>query len=327
MATAPVSIAPVLTPHTLGVLADSFEQDHLIEQAALVRKLVPFVEGVVKRFFVPLLVRPRHYIFGTQFDELWREFEPFRIHLNFQLFSTLVNQYPLAFYEQMFADLLDPLIRTAREMGMQPELISAAVRDYIKIMRVVSEKAGTLGLEPQLTVEQFSEVVDWLHASTRFDYALTATFLVLERSLPEPTAADKRALLSACKEGLIDLGQAIARVFMHDHILRTVRDLETAQINIQGSPSTSHAATKGNQTVPRQDRGGFSHRQTEMNWLAQHKDLAGEYGGQWIVVEKAELIASDKDYGKARQAAGQKGIQRPFIIFVPSKEEGAFMGI
>jgi Family of unknown function (DUF5678) len=64
-----------------------------------------------------------------------------------------------------------------------------------------------------------------------------------------------------------------------------------------------------------------------MNWLTQHKDLASQYGGQWIVLEKDELIANDKDYAKARYAATQKGINRPFIIFVPLEEDGAFMGI
>jgi hypothetical protein len=49
MATAPVSLAPVITPHTLGVLADTLERDHFAEKAQALRKLQPFVESVVAR--------------------------------------------------------------------------------------------------------------------------------------------------------------------------------------------------------------------------------------------------------------------------------------
>lgn len=68
-------------------------------------------------------------------------------------------------------------------------------------------------------------------------------------------------------------------------------------------------------------------RHTELNWLEQHKDVFDRFAGQWIVVEKDELVANNKDYKKAREAATQRGIKRPFIIFVPSKEDGGFMGI
>ena len=49
--------------------------------------------------------------------------------------------------------------------------------------------------------------------------------------------------------------------------------------------------------------------------------------GKWVVVEKDELIASDKEYSKARAEAVQRGIERPFIVFVPEVEEAEFMGI
>jgi len=67
--------------------------------------------------------------------------------------------------------------------------------------------------------------------------------------------------------------------------------------------------------------------QNEIGWLTRHKDLSGRYDGQWIVLEKDELVANDTDYRKARAAAAQRGIKRPFIIFVPLKESGGFMGI
>jgi hypothetical protein len=70
-----------------------------------------------------------------------------------------------------------------------------------------------------------------------------------------------------------------------------------------------------------------SPRAAEMNWLTTHKDVADQYGGQWIVLEKEELIAHDAEYQKAREVATRRGIKRPFIIFIPCKDSGAFMGI
>lgn len=70
-----------------------------------------------------------------------------------------------------------------------------------------------------------------------------------------------------------------------------------------------------------------SRRECEMNWLARNQDLSERFGGNWIVLEKDELVASDIDYRKAREVASRRGIKRPFIIFVPPKESGGFMGI
>src|SRR5205085_11602657 len=100
-------------------------------------------------------------------------------------------------YEQVLVEMLDPLMKTAGEMDMGPELISAIVRDYIKIMRGLFQSTGGPSLQSdEMTVEQLTRCVNWFHAATRFDYGLTAVFLVLEKSLPAPAAKDKGALLS-----------------------------------------------------------------------------------------------------------------------------------
>jgi len=70
-----------------------------------------------------------------------------------------------------------------------------------------------------------------------------------------------------------------------------------------------------------------SPREAEINWLAKNRDLSERYGGQWIVIEKDELIANDTDYMKAREVATRRGIKRPLIIFIPTSESGGFMGI
>src|SRR5438309_4049949 len=105
MATAAVSIAPVLTPHTLSVLADALEHVHLPEKASSLRRLQPFVEVVVERYFVPLSSQPRKGTFVSRFNRLSKEFEPFRLYLNFKLLGTLENQEFLGFYEQILRDV------------------------------------------------------------------------------------------------------------------------------------------------------------------------------------------------------------------------------
>jgi hypothetical protein len=70
-----------------------------------------------------------------------------------------------------------------------------------------------------------------------------------------------------------------------------------------------------------------SRRHAEMEWLRRNTSRPGPYNGKWVVVEKDELIASDKEYSKARAEAVQRGIERPFIVFVPEVEEAEFMGI
>jgi hypothetical protein len=330
MATAPVGIAPVLTPYTLGALADTCEQDHLPEQALFLRRLLPFVEDIVQKCFVPLLSQPREGSFFGRFDKLSKDFEPFRLYLNTRLFSIFVTKEDvLSFYEQVLLDLLNPLVKTAREMDMGPELISAIVRDYIKIVRALFQAAGGTTIQnDELTVEQLTKLVDWFHAATRFDYALTSVFLVLEKSIPAPAANDKSALLSACKQALFDFGQTMSRMVAHESLSRALSDLETPHIKIKVERNGIQPGATPPVGQARTELGlDPSHRQMEMSWLARHKDLADFYGGQWIVLEKDELVANDMDYEKARHIATQKGIKRPFIIFLSFKENGAFMGI
>src|ERR1700674_4230945 len=116
MATAPVSIAPVLTPHTLGVLADTLERDEFPEKASSLRRLKPFVEIVVEKFFLPLSTQARKGTLVGRFNKLSRDFEPFRLYLNLQLFNTLNSPEFFGIYEQTLRGVLDPLMKTAQEI-------------------------------------------------------------------------------------------------------------------------------------------------------------------------------------------------------------------
>jgi hypothetical protein len=329
MATAVIGIAPVLTPQTLGVLADSLDRAQLPEKALSLRKLQPFVQGVVERHFVPLLTPAKKAKFASRFNKLAKDFEPFRLFINFSLVSTFANQDFFGFYQQTLLGLLDPLMKTAREMDMQPELISAVVRDYTKILGALAQPSETLPAQPsELTVEQFAAFFDWFRAATRLDYGLTAVFLVLERSIPKPALADKGPLLSACKNALLEFGRATSIVIFHDHVRRAIQDLETPHISVTGTGRGLRVVPSARLDQERKKTPiGSSPRQAEFSWLKRNKELSDRYGGQWIVLEKDELVASDVDYKKARDAATLKGIKRPFIIFVPPKQTGGFMGI
>jgi hypothetical protein len=96
MATAAVSIAPVLTPQTLGVLADTLERADRPEQALSLRSLQPFVQAVVERYFLPLTARRGR--FSNRFKRLASEFEPVRLYLNFRLLSAFGSPEFLNFY-------------------------------------------------------------------------------------------------------------------------------------------------------------------------------------------------------------------------------------
>jgi len=334
MATAPVGIPPGLTPHTLGILADTLEQDHFPEQAEALRQLLPFVEAVVARCFVPLFKQSTENDFLGNLNKLSADYGPYRLLLNIQILSHVssrfTNQNFVDFFEQKLFDILSTLLVTAREMEMGPELISAMIRDYIKIIKVfATARQPTVAAVPHrngLTVHQCTEIFNFIHAASRFDYGLTAVLLVLERSLPVADRMNKWALLSACKGALLDFGEVASRIFVQEQMEPCLPHLESPNINI--TIAETGIRTRSMPPASRRENVGKpSRRAAEMNWLATHKDVADQYGGQWIVLEKDELVANDTEYQRARETATQRGIKRPFIIFIPPKDTGAFMGI
>jgi len=92
-----------------------------------------------------------------------------------------------------------------------------------------------------------------------------------------------------------------------------------AETQVNHDPNGRDALQESN-SAPRR-------RHAEMEWLRINTSQPGPYNGKWVVVEKDELIASDKEYSKARAEGVRRGIERPFIVFVPEVEEAEFMGI
>jgi len=324
MAAAPVTIAPVLTPRAVAALANAVEENELLELAAALRQLEPFLEKVVERLFAPLTVSARRDGFKGRFNRLSRKYEPFRLFLTFKLFEFFQTNDLLPFYERILRDMLGPLLNAAREMDMAPELVAALVSDYLHLFGHVRETV--LSAQPrELTFEQFSLVVDCVLQATRFDYGLTATFLVLEGSIAEPKATNKVDLLVECQKSFFGFAKAVVRMFDIRDGNRILDSFESNRLEIADTG-------KRLQVVPH-SRGHYAwsysgpRRQAEIEWMNRNSLVSDEYRGKWVVVEKNELIASDKDYGRARAIAKERGIKRPFIVFVPVKRGGGFMGI
>jgi hypothetical protein len=324
MAAGPVTIAPVLTPRAVAELADAVERNELLDLAAALRQLKPFLEKVVEELFTPLTVSSGRDGFKRRFNRLSRKYEPFRLFLAFRLLEFFQNKDLLPFYERILRGMLGPLLKAAREMDMAPELIAALVSDYLHLFGYV--KVATLSAQPrELTFEQFSLTVDCVLRATRFDYGLTATFLVLEGSIEEPRATNKMDLLVECKKSFFGFATAVVRMFDIQDGNRIIDTFESNKMEITGTGRRL-------QVVP-QSRGRHTEgpsgprRQAEIEWMNKNTLISDEYRGKWVVVENNELIASDKDYGRARAIAKERGIERPFIVFVPVKRSGGFMGI
>lgn len=332
MASAALNIAPVLTPQTLAVLADSLDRAEAPDKGALLRQLQPFIQDTVEKYFVPLVTPPvskRTARFLDRFSRFAGDFEPFRLYLNFRIISILGVAEFVQAYQEVLGRHLDPLLQRASEMDMEPDLISAAVRDHVAIIAFLTHSMSTLGAQNvEMTADQLEKVVKWFRAATRFDYGLTAVFLILERSLPKPPDADKDALILACKRAVLSLVRATAKTIPHETLPRALRDPESSHIRVRAERDTNQliepvliAQTPSRLAIE------SSSRESEMNWLANNRELSSRYGGQWIVVEKDRLVANNPDYKAAREVATRMGIKRPLIFFVPPKESGGFMGI
>lgn len=324
MLAAPVTIAPVLTPRTVTALASALQETDLDELASALRGLEPFLQRVVEEFFVPLPVPAKKDRFKGRFNKLSRNYEPFRLFLMFRLVEFFQNKNLFALYGRILKDMLGPLLNAAREMDMAPELVAAMVKDYLHLFENVTGEALS-AQSRELTFERFSLLVDCVHRGTRFDYGLTAVFLVLEGSIAEPTANNKVDLLTECQKSLFDLARLSIKMLDLPAGDRILDMFESNKLEIAGSGRRLRVVPQPRDQLAKLP--SVPRRQSEVDWIRKNTQISQEYRGKWIVVENNELIASDKDYSKARAIAKQRGIKRPFIVFVPSTPSSGFMGI
>lgn len=61
-------------------------------------------------------------------------------------------------------------------------------------------------------------------------------------------------------------------------------------------------------------------RKQELAWIREHESELSRYAGEWVVIEKNNLIAHNKNYDQARQSAIDKGITIPCIFLVEEQQ-------
>ena len=69
-----------------------------------------------------------------------------------------------------------------------------------------------------------------------------------------------------------------------------------------------------------------SFRSEEMDWIESNSTELRRYRGEWLVVEKSELVAHNSDYMSAANEAMAKGVKIPFMFFVPLDDK-PFVGV
>jgi hypothetical protein len=328
MATAPIGIAPVLTPKTISLLASSLDEKNLGDIAALFRTLHPFAHGLVDKFHVPLLKNGRAGEFTKRFKSLARDYEPYRLYLNFRVVSAFGAEQFAPVYLDILKSLVGRFSDEARRLDLEPELLSALLQDYVLIIStlqktVPSQQSASL----ESPVEQFSVMVELFHRATRFDFAFTSIFLILEGTVSPPAALVKIALLKACQRSLSEFAEGLITCLGSVHEADDWA-LKSSHFKIPASEKVFQVIEGGKfGERPLTSRFLPSRRTDEVDWLAKNVKLSDDYRGKWLVIEKNELIASDADYLKARAIAKARGIRRPFIIYVPVSESESFMGI
>ena len=79
-----------------------------------------------------------------------------------------------------------------------------------------------------------------------------------------------------------------------------------------GGIQASERATSDTRNVSK----GVS-RERELKWLEVNKNKINALGGNWIAVQGEELVAYAPDFSVVLEKARGKGIEVPFIIYVP----------
>jgi hypothetical protein len=320
MATAPVGIAPVFTPQTFARLAEWAETSEQAQLASALRENIPFVSSMVEKQFRPLTAIRTLTNFNRRFELYALRFEPFRLYLNAKILKSIDSRNALSLYMSALEQVFGPLSKAAEATGFSSTLLQAVLRDYVFIFKVLSQ-VSTPSLHG-MEFDRFELSINWMHSATKLDYGLTAIFLALERTLEFSRATIRVALMAASQAAVVEFATASSRFFgipsdqLSRNSLSSTRFIADIYENREefSTPSAPKLATMSRRTV-------------ELEWLKHNIPANAYYRGKWVVLEQNELVAVDTSYDKARSMAKQKGIKRPFIIFIPPVEQSGFMGI
>jgi hypothetical protein len=65
-------------------------------------------------------------------------------------------------------------------------------------------------------------------------------------------------------------------------------------------------------------------REQELAWIREHEV---QYREQWVAIEGNELVASGEQYREVRGTAMARGIETPFLTYIPTEPLINFMGL
>jgi hypothetical protein len=295
-----LQLAPVVTPKTLEEMARILRDRDRHDLAEVVSDLVPVVQETVEDFFEPISQTRSESDFREAFRVNAREFEPYRLYINITLFQILGTQNFFKFYTDVLLRLNERLWAAAHRKHLPARRIKAVLERYFATLApllATMMKADTI---QGARIPEGLNLFAWVRNLTELDYGLTSLFLIMEDAISTPPESVSNLLVVAA-----------------EHSLNTFSD----QCRL-----LTQAISSGRDGV---DSGPSSFRAQELEWLAQNERTGGlrNLAGQWIVIEKNQLVAHDWTYDAARDRARQAGIARPFLIFVPRTTEPAFMGI
>lgn len=84
-----------------------------------------------------------------------------------------------------------------------------------------------------------------------------------------------------------------------------------------GPPRRPRKAGKSTpQAQAEPDPGRRSHRHIEIEWRRTHYNELAPFVGQWVVLEREEIVSHGDDAGEVVAAARRKGVEVPYIFRV-----------
>jgi hypothetical protein len=114
----------------------------------------------------------------------------------------------------------------------------------------------------------------------------------------------------ATLEQIID--EALSLSLAEKRKLREALDLELEQAKSQDRNQTRHNHNGDNET-----------RERRLDWLKSHRE---EYGGQYVALDRDQLLAVGTSYRIAREKAVAAGKPNAFVTYLSKPDEIAEMG-
>ena len=335
MQTEQLDFVPVVTPHTLDGILKRLGNGDRPELVRAAEDLKLILSLVVHFHFATIsaITSPRR--FWMWFHRNSQAFLPYRVFLNFKLFALIGLGDLLGTYQELLEQLSASCFPRLVRWKVRPERMSRVLREYLELFRgLIMSQREEIPIPAESAAALQGIFSLWVQDATRLDFGLTAIFLVLEEAIPGPSVFLMQLLATASERELnrlSDTSGVIREVLrgnlrILESLPRRVRSRlprpRDQQVSFERNLENRGAQLAFEEATARQ-----ADRQVELAWLETRKELPKEFGGQWIVVEKDQLVAHSPDYEAARAAAEARGLVRPFIFFIPSVEREAFMGI